>query len=113
MNIIGGMQGRHVDEPDSKKTGLFKQTLLGFGAVPLPALVLGIAGLIPFVVLAPPLASFLPLPVRHSFFLPAIFVNLSGVISAKALATIMCLFIFNSINMSFWCTRPLSCNKCF
>ena len=111
MDITGGMQGRHIDEPNSRKAGVLKQTLLDFGAVPFPALVLGIAGLIPFVVLAPPLASFLPLPVCHSFFLPSLYANLGGVISVRFLATSMYLFTFNPINISYWFSRSSSCNK--
>ena len=113
MDITGGMQGRHIDEPNSRKAGVLKQTLLDFGAVPFPALVLGIAGLIPFVALAPPLASFLPLPVCHSFFLPFLYANLGGAIPERFLATSMYLFTFHLINMRFWFSRSSSCNKNF
>ena len=65
-NFTGGVQGKPEEKPKTTKSGIMKRTLLDFGAVPFPALVLGIAGLIPFVALAPPLAQMLPLPVRGS-----------------------------------------------
>ncbi|KAG0630444.1 hypothetical protein M758_1G178300 [Ceratodon purpureus] len=54
--------GKPEEKPKPKKTGILKQMLLDFGAVPFPALVLGVAGLIPFVALAPPFAQMIPLP---------------------------------------------------
>jgi len=54
--------GNSSETPKSKKWGVVKQMFLDFRAVPFPALILGMAGLIPFVALAPPLAHMLPLP---------------------------------------------------
>ncbi|XP_024385924.1 uncharacterized protein [Physcomitrium patens] len=54
--------GTPSEQSKPKKSGALKQMFLGFGAVPFPALLLGAAGLIPFVALTPPLAQMLPIP---------------------------------------------------
>lgn len=66
VNFTGDVQGKPEEKPKTKKAGIVKRMFLDFGAVPFPALVLGIGGLIPFVALAPPLAQMLPLPVSFT-----------------------------------------------
>lgn len=45
---------------------VLKKSVVNLKEVPVPALVLGFAGLIPFVALVPPIVSMLPLPVYTS-----------------------------------------------